>query len=202
MAVTFTPTTVTNPVGVQSSYPFVTPPGHEGMLVSIEEAIIRSYVNQESTPIPFGAMVQIDNSPTTNEFNAVQLAVDATLIQGIVVDTLAMEGAVGAYTGTLTNVAADGRLGIPSGRGVQVLRRGVIWVYTTQSVAMGDPVRYWDTDFSGTTAGAFVGRFCTSQSTTRTCLAGPGFAWASERTGAGLVQLEVNLPNSAGSADA
>jgi hypothetical protein len=200
MAVTFTPTVVSNPTGVQGTYAFTHDVAHEGMLADLTLYDAHSYVNQSANALPFGALVTIDGT-SGYEVNAVKLAVGPTLNQGITIDSPTFEGltagnapyvgAAGAFPGT--NLAADGRVGYPAKRGVNILRRGVIWVYSTEAVAIGDPVRFWDTDYSGTVAGAFVGRFCKTASGTRTTLFTNGAQWLSKTSGAGLAKLEISM---------
>lgn len=208
MPITFTPTTVTNPIGVQGAYRLTHDQANEGMIADTQNSVIRTYVNQSGNALPFGSLVQIDNTPTTNDQYAIDLATGATGNVGIITDHLSFEGVssgnssyVGTATGPGTNIAPDGRAGVPNRRSVPVLRQGVIWVWTTEAVALGGPVRFWDTDHSGTVAGAFVGRFCTSQSTTRTTLIASGAAWQSETSGAGLALLEINFPSVTFTAD-
>ena len=61
MAVTYTATTVTNPAGVQGSYPQVQVKAHEGMIADLQAYVCRSYRNQSGAAIPFGALVMTDN---------------------------------------------------------------------------------------------------------------------------------------------
>jgi hypothetical protein len=100
-----------------------------------------------------------------------------------------------------TNLAADGRPGYPQRKSLNILRRGQIFVFTTEAVNLGSPVRFWDTDHSGTVAGAFVGRFCTTQSTTRTTLITNGARWLTRTTGAGLAILEIEMAAATFTAD-
>ena len=67
MAVTFTPTTVTNPSGAQGSYPLELTAGHEGMIADLQAYVSRSYYNQSGAAIPFGSLVATDNTPTSND---------------------------------------------------------------------------------------------------------------------------------------
>ena len=208
MAVSFTPTIVTNPFGVQGSYPLTHDVAHEGMLVALQAHDVRSMINQQAAVLPFGAMAMTDNT-SGYDVDAVKLATGATLNVGVVLDSPTFEGvssgnaayigASGAFPGT--NIAADGRVGYPAKKTVNILRKGVIWVYTTEAIALGAPVRFWDTDYSATVAGAFVGRFCTTASSTRTTLVNTGMAFLSETSGAGLVQLEINFPSVTFTAD-
>lgn len=208
MAITFTPSIVTTPIGVQPNYPQTHDVAHEGMLVAIQAHDVRSMLNQSLNVLPFGAMAMTDNT-SGYDVDAVKLSTGATLNVGVVLDSPTFEGvssgnaaylgAPGAFPGT--NIAADGRVGYPAKKTVNILRKGVIWVYSTEAIALGDAVRFWDTDYSATVTGAFLGRFCKTASATRTTLVNSGMAWLSETTGPGLVQLEVNFPSVTFTAD-
>lgn len=196
MAVSFTPTTVTNPSGVQGSYPLIQVVGHEGMIADLQAYVSRSYRNQSGAAIPFGVLCMTDNSPTSLDTFAIEVATGATGIVGLAVSSLTMEGVSGgsAYTPIPTPFAADGRVGYPDTETVNIVSKGVVWVYSTETIALGNAVRFWDTANSPTVAGAFLGRFCTTASTTKTTAITAGARWLSETTGAGLVLLEIDIP--------
>lgn len=203
MAVSFTPTTVSNPAGAQGSYPLVLGVGHEGMIADQQAYVSRSYRNQSGAALPYGVLVMTDNNPTSNDPLAVEIATGATGIVGLVVSSLTAEGvSLGStYTPNPTPVYSDGRLGYADKKTVNVLSKGVVWVYTTEAIALGDAVRFWDTDNSGTVTGAFLGRFCKTASTTKTTAITGGARWLSETSGAGLVLLELDLPAATFAAD-
>lgn len=203
MAVSFTPTTVTNPSGVQGSYPLELTVGQEGQIADMQAYVTRSYRNQSGAALPFGVLVATDNDPTSNDPLAVQIATGATGIVGLTVSSLTFEGASlgSTYTPNPTPVYSDGRYGYPDKQTVSVLSKGVVWVYTTEAVALGDAVRFWDTANAPTVAGAFLGRFCKTASTTKTTAITAGARWLSETTGAGLVLLELDLPAATFAAD-
>lgn len=202
MPVTFTPTIVANPNGVQGSYPFTLDRAHEGMIVDLAAYTSLSYVNQSAVALPIGALVATDNT-SGYAYNAVRLATGATLNQGITIDSGTFEGVDAGNTNYIPasgtdifpgpHLAADGRPGYQPKHVCNVMRSGIIWVYTTEAVVIGNPVRFWDTDYSATVTGAFVGRFCTAASATRTTLFTNGAAWMSETSGPGLAQLEINM---------
>ena len=105
MAVTFTATTVTNPKGVQGDYPLDHVKAHEGMLADLQAYVSRSYVNQTGGAIPFGRLLQIDNTPTTNDPYASELAAGVANIIGIAIDSFtfeAVEADNSHYTGNPT----------------------------------------------------------------------------------------------------
>lgn len=203
MAVSFTPTTVTSPTGAQGSYPQRLVAGHEGMVADAQAYVSRSYVNQSGAAIPFGVLVATDNDPTSNDPFAVQIATGATGIVGLSISSMVHEGvsAGQAYVPSPTPVYSDGRIGYADKQTLNVLSKGVVWVYTTEAIALGNAVRFWDTDYSGTVSGAFLGRFCTSASGTRTTAITAGARWLSETSGAGLVLLEIDLPAATFAAD-
>jgi hypothetical protein len=203
MAVSFTPTTVSNPAGAQGTYPQTLVKGHEGMVADLQAYVSRSYRNQSGAAIPFGVLVMTDNSPTSNDPFAVEIATGATGIVGLTISSLTMEGIDGsaAYVPNPTPIYSDGRVGYPDKQTINVLSKGVVWVYTTEAIALGDAVRFWDTAYSGTVAGAFLGRFCKTASGTRTVAISTGARWLSETTGAGLALLELDLPAATFAAD-
>ena len=202
MAVTFTATTVANPSGAQGSYPLREVAGHEGMLADLQAYVCRSYRNQSGGAIPYGVLVQTDNSPSSNDALAVKIAEDATLIQGIAVSSQVLEGASlgSSYTPNPTPVYSDGRYGYPNAETVNVVSKGVIWVYSATAIALGDAVRFYNADHSGTVTGAYLGRFTKTAVANKT-VAISGARWLSETTAAGLVLLEIDIPGMTYSAD-
>jgi hypothetical protein len=196
MAVTFTPTTVNNPIGAQGSYPQRQVAGHEGMIADLQAYVCRSFRNQSGAAIPYGVLVQTDNSPTSNDALAIQVATSGSLIQGLAVSSMVVEGtdAGMVYTPVPTPFAADGRMGYPDKETVNVVSKGVVWVYTTAAIALGDAVRFFSADHSGTVTGALLGRFTKTAVATKTVAISAGARWLSETSGAGLVLLEVNIP--------
>lgn len=202
MPVTFTPSTVTNPQGVQGSYPQQLVKGHEGMIADLQAYVCRSYRNQSGAALPFGALLAVDNSPSSNDVYAVDLAGAATNIVGIVPSSYTFEGNSGgsAYTPNPTPFAADGRIGYPDKTTLNVLSKGVIWVHTAEAVALGDAVRAFIQDHSDTLTGAFQGRFGKTAVAAHTVALG-GARWLSETSGAGLALLELDIPATTFTAD-
>ena len=208
MPVAFTPTTVTTPIGVQGSYPLTSTAAHEGMLFDMTNYDTWSGINQSSAALPFGALVQVDSTGGRDD-NAVILATGATGNMGILIDSFTFEGVASGNASYLststgipgTNLAADGRPGYPNRKSLNILRRGRIWVFTTEAVGLTDAVRFWDTDYSGTVPGAFLGRFCKSVSGTRTTLITNGARWMTKTSGAGLAVLEIEMAAATFTAD-
>ena len=205
MAITFTETSVTDPIGVQGDYPLELTVGHEGMLDDLQAYVSRSYYNQSGAAIPFGRLLQLDTDPTTNDVYATELAAGATNIIGISIDCFTFEAASQtAYTKEPTWFRTDAEgtkhVGYPEEQVLNVMSKGVIWVYAVEAVSMGDDVRAFISDQSGTTSGADQGRFGSTASAGNTVLIG-GARWLSETTEAGLALLELDIPASTFTAD-
>jgi hypothetical protein len=203
MAVAFTATTVSNPTGAQGSYPLREVAGHEGMLADLQAYVCRSYRNQSGAAIPFGVLVATDNTPTSNDAYAVEIATGTTNVQGIAVSSLVTEGAeLGmSYTPVPTPVYSDGRIGYPDKETINVVSKGVIWVRSTAAIALGDAVRFFNADHSGTVSGAFLGRFTKTGVATKTTQITAGARWVSETSAAGLALLEIDIPGMTFTAD-
>jgi len=203
MAVTFTSTSVANPCGAQGSYPLVQIKGHEGMIADLQAYVSRSYRNQTGAAIPFGVLVATDNTPTSNDALAVEIAAGVDNIQGMAISTMTMEGVSGSssYTPNPTPAYSDGRIGYPDKETLNVVSKGVVWVYSTAAVALGDAVRFFKADHSGTVAGAYLGRFTKTAVATKTVEITAGARWLSETSAAGLVLLEIDIPGMTYSAD-
>lgn len=205
MAVTFTPTVVTNPSGAQGSYPLELTIGHEGMIADLQAYVSRSYYNQSGVAIPFGSLVATDNSPGTNDPFAVLLAPSGTNVVGISVDSFTFQGvdSGSAYTPNPTNVIGDGslRVGYPDGQAMNVVSKGVVLVYSTAAIALHDAVRFFGVDHSGTVTGAYVGRFTKTAVANKTFVIATGARWLSETSAAGLVLLEIDIPGMTFTAD-
>ena len=207
MAVTFTNTIVTNPEGVQGTYPLELVVGHEGMLADLQAYVSRSYYNQTGAAIPFGRLLQLDTDPTTNDVYACELAAGATNIIGISIDSYTFEAVekanthyIGQPTWIREDAEGEAHVGYPNEQVLNVMSKGVIWVYTAEAVSMGDDVRAFIADYSATTSGADQGRFGTTAVAGSTVLIG-GARWLSETTEAGIALLELDIPASTFTAD-
>ena len=207
MAVTFTNTIVTDPEGVQGTYPLELVVGHEGMLADLQAYVSRSYYNQTGGAIPFGRLLQLDTTPDTNDVYACELAAGATNIIGISIDSYtfeAVEKANTSYIGQPTWIREDAEgeshVGYPDTQVLNVMSKGVIWVYAVEAVSMGDDVRAFVADYSATTSGADAGRFGTTAAAGNTVLI-EGARWLSETTEAGIALLELDIPASTFTAD-
>ena len=207
MAVTFTNTIVTDPKGVQGEYPLRLVPGHEGMLADLQAYVSRSYYNQSGGAIPFGRLLQLDTTPATNDVYACELAAGADNVIGISIDCFtfeAVERKNTAYVGNPTWLRQDAEgeehVGYPEEQVLNVMSKGVIWVYAVEAISMGDDVRAFIADYSATTSGADQGRFGTTAVAGNTVLI-EGARWLSETTEAGLALLELDIPASTFTAD-
>lgn len=203
MAVIFTATTVANPAGAQGSYPLTQVVGHEGMIADLQAYVSRSFRNQTGAAIPYGVLVATDNTPTSNDALAVEIATGVTNIQGLAISSMVLEGVSGgsAYTPNPTPVYSDGRVGYPDKETLNVVSKGVVWVYSTAAVALGDAVRFFKADHSGTVSGAALGRFTKTAVANKTVAITAGARWLSETSAAGLVLLEIDIPSMTYSAD-
>lgn len=203
MAVAFTATTVSSPTGAQGSYPLREVAGHEGMIADLQAYVCRSFRNQSGVAIPYGVLVMTDDSPSTNDAYAVEIATGSTNVQGIAVSSLTTEGASGGmvYTPVLTPLYSDGRVGYPDKETVNVVSKGVVWVYSTAAIALGDAVRFFKADHSGTVTGALLGRFSKTAAATKTIQITAGARWVSETSAAGLALLEIDIPGMTFTAD-
>lgn len=208
MAVSFTPTTVANPIGVQGSYPQKTDIGHEGMIADLQAYVSRSYRNQSGAVIPFGVLVQSDTSPSSNDPLAIQPAINGTSIVGLALDSLTFEGtdgaqayvgAAGQYPGSALD--ANGRVGYPDKQTVNVMSKGVAIVYSCEAVTLGDAVRFFGVSHTGTLAGSFVGRFGKTAVANKTFALTAGARWLSKTSAAGLALLEIDIPGLTVTAD-
>lgn len=203
MAVTYTATTVSSPIGAQGSYPLRQVVGHEGMIADLQAYVCRSFRNQSGVAIPFGVLVMTDDAPSTNDAYAVEIATGSSNVQGIAVSSLVTEGAsLGmAYTPVPTPLYSDGRVGYPDKETVNVLSKGVVWVHSTAAIALGDAVRFFKADHSGTVTGALLGRFTKTAAATKTIQITAGARWVSETSAAGLALLEIDIPGMTFTAD-
>jgi hypothetical protein len=178
------------------------------MLADLQAYVSRSYRNQTGACIPFGRLLQTDNDPTTNDVYAVELAAGADNIVGISIDSLtfeAVEKKNSHYTGIPTwlreDAEGESHVGYPDKQTLNVMSKGVIWVYTVEAVSLGDDVRAFIADYSATTSGADIGRFGSSAVASNTVLIS-GARWLSETTEAGIAMLELDIPASTFTADA
>lgn len=196
MPVAFTPTTVVNPVGVQGNYPQNLPFGSEGALADLQAYVSRSFRNQSGAVIPFGCLVSTDNTPTTNDPFAIDITTSGliSLAVGIASDVNVFETAGGGIYNT-GSTDTDGRQGYPNLQTVSVVSKGVIWVYSSHAIALGDPVRYYGVSNHPTVSGSFLGRWGKTAVTGRTHLVTSGMRWVTEVAGPGLAQLEIDMPS-------
>jgi len=198
MAITWDKTTVASPSGVQGKYPIKMDIAHEGMVADGTPCVIKSYRNETGNPILFGSLVQID---TTNgkDMYSVKHAASATGIVGVAVSTTAFEGVSGTSTYTPNPTHKTGtRVGYPDNTTVNVMSKGVVWVVSTEAVAIGNDVRAYISVASVSKTGAAVGRFVVAKVNTKTIIINSIAAWRSTGKANGLVMLELNIPGGDG----
>jgi hypothetical protein len=169
--------------------------GLEGGLADLQAYVSRSYFNQTGAAIAFGAPVQLDPTGGRDPL-AARMAINVNTILGITTHANTFEGAQGSvYTRTPSPILADGRMGYPDQQTLNVVSKGVLWVYSCEAVAIGDAVRYFAVTHNATLAGAHVGRWGKSAVTAKTVAVSAGGArWLSKTTAAGLALLEIDLP--------
>ena len=191
MAISFTDTNVSNPSGAQGSYPLVLTNGHEGLIADLQAYVSRSYTNESSAVIPYGHAVIVDSSATSG-LGAKLLAVDSNVF----------ENAAGTYSQTPSNKTADGRVGYPDKQMVNVLSKGVIFVFTTDAVALGDSVRLYHTDSASASSNkGFQGRFAKDAEAGKTFEVTAGARWLSAASAGSIALLEIDIPTLTVTAD-
>ena len=196
MAVTFTATTVSNPTGVQGSYPLRLTVGHEGMIADLQSYVARTGYNESGAIIAFGSVVTLNTNGT--ELSVKKIGGASETIMGIATDSHVFENSGGSIY-TLPSKDANGLIGYPANQPVNVLSKGVIWVYVNEAV----PELNSDVRIRHTTASSkYAGRFDVTADAGKTVKVTNGARWLSTTSGAGLVLLEIDIPALAISADA
>ena len=202
MAVTFTDTNVSNPSGAQGAYPLSLTNGHEGLIADLQAYVSRSYTNESGAVIPYGHAVIVDSAATSGLGAKLPAGAAATDILGIAVDSNVFENGASTYTATPSNKTADGRIGYPDKQMVNVLSKGVIFVYTTDAVALGDAVRIYHTDSaSASSNGGYKGRFAKDAEAGKSFLVTAGARWLSAASAGSIALLEIDIPTLTVTAD-
>ena len=202
MAVTFTDTNVSNPAGAQGAYPLSLTNGHEGLIADLQAYVSRSYTNESSAVIPYGHAVIIDGSATSGLGAKLPAGASATAVLGIAADSNVFENVSGSYEPTPTNKTSDGRIGYPEKQMVNVLSKGVIWVYAVHAVALGDAVRLFHTDSASASSNkGYKGRFGKTAEAGKTFEVTAGARWLSAASAGNIALLEIDIPTLTVSAD-
>ena len=174
MAVTFTPTAGTLTTGVQSTYAIQHTAAYEGMQADSGLDDIISLVNTSSTLLYYGHLVVAGSN------GGVKVVAGATDVPlGISVSTKTYEDYVVKES--------DGRVGYPATYVANILRKGRIWVYVQEAVAVGDPVRVYHTAATS----KVVGRFAKTAAANKTALLN-NCQYLTATSGAGLAVIEIN----------
>jgi hypothetical protein len=195
MAVTYSESLVSNPAGAQGAYPQTLTRGHEGMLGDLQAYVSRSYRNETGAVIPFGHAVLQNGSGTADASAKLPAGASATNIVGIALDSNTFEVNADAKT-------ADGRVGYPDKETVNVLSKGVVYVYSKDAIAVGDAVRLYHTDgASAASDGSYKGRFGKTAAAGKTFEVTAGARWLSSCAAGGIALLEIDLPGLAVTAD-
>ena len=202
MAISFTDTNVSNPSGAQGSYPLVLTNGHEGLIADLQAYVSRSYTNESSAVIPYGHAVIVDSSATSGLGAKLPAGATALDVLGIAVDSNVFENAAGTYSQTPSNKTADGRVGYPAKQMVNVLSKGVIFVFTTDAVALGDSVRLYHTDSASASSNkGYKGRFAKDAEAGKTFAVTAGARWLSAASAGSIALLEIDIPTLTVTAD-
>lgn len=202
MAISFTATDVTNPAGAQGSYPLELTNGHEGMIADLQAYVSRSYTNESGGVIPYGHAVLFDSAATSGLGAKLPAGASATDILGIAVDSNVFENVNGTYDATPSNKTSDGRIGYPNKQMVNVLSKGVIFVFTTDTVAVGDAVRIYHTDSATASSNkGYKGRFAKDAEAGKTFQVTAGARWLKAASAGNIALLEIDIPTLTVSAD-
>ena len=193
MAVTYSATTVSDPNGAQGSYPQTLTKGHEGMVGDAQAYVSRSYSNETAAVVPFGHLVIRDGSATDDGVK-LPAGASATDILGIALSSVAFEKG----TDTVTAYSAEG---YPAKERVNVLSKGVVYVFSAHAIALGDAVRVFHTDSANAaTNKGYKGRFGKTAEAGKT-FALSGARWLSTCAAGGIALLEIDIPGVTATAD-
>lgn len=195
MAVTYSETNVSSPVGAQSAYPLNLTKGHEGMLGNLAAYTSLSYENETGAVIPFGHAVLLNTAGTADLSAKLPAGASATGVVGVTLDSNTFEVNADAKT-------ADGRVGYPAKVVTNVLSSGIVYVYSKDAIAVGDAVRIYHTDgASAASDGSYKGRFGKTAVSGKTFNVTAGARWLSSCAAGGIALLEIDIPTLTVSAD-
>ena len=195
MAVTYSESLVSNPAGAQGSYPLTQTKGHEGMLGDLQAYVSRSYQNETGAVIPFGHALLRNGSGTTDASGKLLAGASATDIVGVAIDSNTFAIDSDAKT-------ADGRVGYKAAATMNVISKGVLYVYSAHAIAMGDAVRVFHTNSASVSSnGGYIGRFGKTAEAGKTFEVTAGARWLSSCAAGGIALLEIDLPGLTVSAD-
>lgn len=179
MAQTFTNNPGTVDAGVGRDYPMQMAIGRVGELADISGSLIISGNNETTNRIPFGVPLVRNTSGVLPNSAQVASAAGALMGLSVLTDTneLAHHQAAVPYLG-----------GVPSGKAINILKEGAIYIEVWEAIAPGNALRYFK---SGTNAGKWG----------KTASAGNSLnlsagAWEIEKGAAagGLAVLRINTP--------
>lgn len=135
------------------------------------------YQGEASAEIPFGAMVARTAAPSAGTpAKAIKLVDANSVLAGIVLHSHAYDARTEL-----------GTTGLKPKTVLSVLQKGRVWVNAEEAVALGDPVYVRHTAGSGT-----VGYF-RNDADTANAVRVYGARFVTETTGAGLVQIEIDM---------
>ena len=85
---------------------------------------------------------------------------------------------------------------------MNVLSKGVVYVYSKDAIALGDAVRLYHTDgASAASDGSYKGRFGKTAAAGKTFEVTAGARWLSACAAGGIALLEIDIPGLAVTAD-
>lgn len=191
-------TVVADPVGVQSIYTLTRNEGAEGSISGLTPYSSFTTENLSAAVVPFGHALfyRRDNNAALPSG-----ATDTKLI-GISIDSRVFETSYGTRTVIPTTVTSDGRTGYPADQFLNILTKGVIFVYTVDDVEPGDTVRIYHTDSASFRSnGAYKGRFGKNKEAGKTFHVVNGARWVGKASAGSFAALELDLTDTFLAAD-
>lgn len=179
MAQTFTNNVATVDAGVGRDYPMQMGIGRAGELADISGSLIISGNNETAGRIPYGVPLVRNNSGVLP--NSAQVASGAGTLLGLNVLTDTNE-----LTHRQASVPYLG--GVPSGKAMNILKVGALYIEVWESLAPGNSLRFFK-------SGANAGKWGKTASAGNSLLLSAG-AWEIERGAAagGLAVIRINTP--------
>lgn len=185
-------TVIADPVGVQSIYTLTRNEGLEGSISGLTPYSSFSTENWTGAVIPFGHALFYKRDSTA----ALPAGAAYTKLVGISIDSRVFETSYGTRTVIPTTVTSDGRTGYPTDQFLNVLTKGVIFVYTADDVNPGDTVRIYHTDSASVSSnGAYKGRFGKNKENGKTFHVVTGARWVTKTSAGSFAALELDLPD-------
>lgn len=183
MAVTFSGASTGAAGGVQQSYSLELTAALEGQLADIRDNSVATFLNETGGAIAFGDLLAVNAGGTVGN-SAKTVAATGDTVVGVNALTYIEESVLDA----------NGRPGASDKQALNAVSEGTVAVYVTGAVDYTSPVRVYVTTHTGTTAGAYPGRFAHAYVSGKTRRLSNA-RWVSKTTGAGVALLELNGPS-------